>query len=228
MYNHKMQMAKGNAFSEKKLVEELYPGLKRYCRFLSKNKWDGEDLAQEAILKATQVYEPSVICSALLNKIAYHQWIDMIRKREQEVVGIGFEVPEDHSKKKSNHVLDTVMHLIDQLTPKQAVIFLLKEAFRYQAKEIAKLLNTTEMAVKSSLHRAKARINNKETIHTVDTFWGEKEKDLLIELLYQSLQEEDPSVLIDRIGDIPSLVEVPMPNTRKHSASPLNSYCMAA
>lgn len=33
---------------------EQYGELKRYCTFLTKNKWDGEDLAQETVCKVLQ------------------------------------------------------------------------------------------------------------------------------------------------------------------------------
>ncbi|EOO35352.1 hypothetical protein IIU_02297 [Bacillus cereus VD133] len=35
---------------------EQYGELKRYCTFLTKNKWDGEDLAQETVCKVLRKY----------------------------------------------------------------------------------------------------------------------------------------------------------------------------
>lgn len=35
---------------------EYYDYLKRYSCFLSKNKWDGEDIAQETMLRVIQNY----------------------------------------------------------------------------------------------------------------------------------------------------------------------------
>jgi RNA polymerase sigma factor (sigma-70 family) len=215
-------------FANSLQLTQLIPGLQQYCRFLSRNKWDGDDLAQEAIIKAFQKYQPSEISSALLNKIAYHHWIDTLRKREHEVIGIPEQLTESQVQSHPNTLFDTVTLLLDQLTPKQAVIMMLKEAFGYQSKEIATVLETTEIAVKSILHRAKNRLSKDESIHTVHTFWDEKEKLLLFDLVYESLKADDPRVLIERIHEISTLAEVPRLSKTKHSRSPLNAFCLAA
>jgi DNA-directed RNA polymerase specialized sigma24 family protein len=76
-----------NLENDEKSVEafwmEYYPKLQRYCRFLAQDIWDGDDIAQETFLKALK-YNPyqQKMSSALLNKIAYHHWIDLTRKRK--------------------------------------------------------------------------------------------------------------------------------------------------
>ncbi|MGG3470533.1 sigma-70 family RNA polymerase sigma factor [Neobacillus pocheonensis] len=175
--------------------KEHYPKLQRYCHFLTQNTWDGDDIAQETYLKALKYQQK--MSSALLNKIAYHHWIDMLRKRKHET--IDSEIDGQTSISRTD---ETVELLLKQFTPKQAVIFLLKEAFQYQLKEIADILGTTEMAVKSNLHRAKKRLEKdkgEEQSFSVDTFWNEEEKELLTNLFKDSLQNEDPSVLIKAI-----------------------------
>lgn len=232
MDNNRIIKAKGNVMSEESVEEiqlkQFYLGLQRYCRFLSRNSWDGDDLAQETIMKATKYYHQSEISSALLNKIAYHHWIDTLRKREHEVIGIPNKCLENGEKSNPDGLIDMVELLMNHLTPKQAVVFMLKEAFRYQSKEIADLLETSEMAVKSTLHRAKNRLTKKENLHSIHSYWDVKEKQLLFDLMYQSLQAEDPKILIERIPEIPSLADISRPARAIHSSSPLNSYCIAA
>lgn len=213
---------------EKSRLDQLYPGLQKYSRFLAQNKWEADDLVQEAFLKALQYYRPSEISSALLNKIAYHHWIDIVRKRKHETIGVLEDVLERGQASSPDGLLDTVKLLMSQLTPKQAVIFMLKEAFGYQAREIADLLETTEMAVKSSLHRAKRRFEKETPLQAVDSYWSEEDRELLHDLLYKSLQAEDPAILIDCISKIPSLAEVPKMAKQKHSDLPLNLSNMAA
>jgi RNA polymerase sigma factor (sigma-70 family) len=222
------KVEKTKQLQESAKLIELIPGLQRYCHFLSKNHWDGEDLVQETIIKASQKYQPSEVSSSLLNKIAYHQWIDTLRKRQQEVLGIPKQLSENRAPSHPNTLIDTVTLLLDQLTPKQAVILMMKEAFGYQSNEIAIVLKTTETAVKSILHRAKNRLSKDETLHSVHTAWDEDEKQLLFDLLYESLKTDDPEVLIDRIHEIPSLSEIPNHSKSKHSRSPLNTFCLAA
>lgn len=206
---------------------QLYPGLLRYCRFLAKNKWDADDLVQDSVLKAIQHYHSSEVSPALLNKIAYHQWIDTIRKRNRELVGIIEEPLSMADLINTDELLDTVKLLVNNLTPKQAIIFLLKESFRYQAKEIAELLDTSEMAVKALIHRTRKRLDN-ESMHSVDSYWCEEEREMLGNLIYQSLQSEDPSILIEYVSDIPSLANVPKLAEKSYSSSSLVLYCIAA
>jgi RNA polymerase sigma factor (sigma-70 family) len=232
MYNRKRKRGSGNDWIEgsefDQMITPFYSGLKRYCQFLSGNKWDGEDLAQEAVLKANQSYLPSEITSALLKKIAYHHWIDTLRKREHQTVPLIDQIVIHKNQSNQDSQMDTVKHLLNHLTPKQAIIFMLKEGFSYQSKEIAHLLGTTDMAVKSSLHRAKNRLSKEETLQTVDFFWDENEKALLFELMYQSLQTDDPQVLIDRVKELASLLHVSTFSKSKHSRSSLNFYSLAA
>lgn len=210
--------------------KEHYPKLQRYCRFLTQNTWDGDDIAQETYLKALKYQQKMSL--ALLNKIAYHHWIDMLRKRKHET--IDSEIDGQTLISQSD---ETVELLLKQFTPKQAVIFLLKEAFQYQLKEIADILGTTEMAVKANLHRAKKRLEKdkgEEQSFSVDTFWNEEERELLTDLFKESLLDEDPSVLIKAIPTLQGINDEPklqMRNVRIkpfQTNTPSSTLCMAA
>ncbi|WP_141434005.1 sigma factor-like helix-turn-helix DNA-binding protein [Bacillus sp. 03113] len=213
-------------------IIELYPKLKQYCSFLTKNEWDGEDIAQETILKILlQVQYHSTLNSSLLNKIAYHHWIDTIRKKQKEIIEAAPEKIEGQNGSLPIDSMDTVELLVKQLTPKQAVIFLLKEAFQYQANEIANIFETSENAVKSSYHRAKNRLKKNMDERVVE-FWEDHEQKLLSSLFYQSLKEQDPKILIRSIPSISSLAfglnhrnEV---QSKSSSISPLCTFSMAA
>jgi predicted transcriptional regulator len=113
--------------------------------------------------------------------------------------------------------------LLKQFTPKQAIIYLLKEAFQYQAKEIADILDTTEMAVKSILHRAKKRL---EKDHAADSFWNEEEREQLSDLFYEALKTQDPTILIQSIPTLKSIMDVPALMVKNYS--PSSTLCMAA
>ncbi|MEH7332547.1 sigma factor-like helix-turn-helix DNA-binding protein [Neobacillus drentensis] len=202
--------------------KEHYPKLQRYCRFLAQNKWDGEDIAQETYLKALKYQQK--MSTALLNKIAYHHWIDLLRKRKHETIESEIE-----RVSTTNQLDETVDMLIEQFTPKQAIIFLLKEAFQYQIREIADILETTEMAVKSNLHRAKKRLEKEDQSHSLEVFWNEEEREQLTELFKESLLKEDPTVLIQTIPTLQSMFNVTKLVTRSTpSNSPSSTLCMAA
>lgn len=211
---------------------EHYPKLQRYCHFLAQNKWDGEDIAHETYLKALKYSNrQQKMSSALLNKIAYHHWIDMLRKRKHETMESNLE--NQFQTQQLDDPSNSVDLLLKQFTPKQAVIFMLKEAFQYQLKEIADILDTSEMAVKSNLHRAKKRLDN-ETWQSasIESYWIEEDRELLSELFNEALKTQDPTVLIKAVPSIKSIIEVPMPGSRNvrpiptHTAS--STLCMAA
>ncbi|MED4071884.1 sigma-70 family RNA polymerase sigma factor [Priestia endophytica] len=163
-------------------VQELYKDLLSYCCFLSGDKWDGEDLAQETMLKAMQNY--GSLPPALLKKIAYHKWIDEKRKRSRETVG----ETEHHTLTKESRK-EEVEALLSSLTPKQAVILTLKEAFQYKISEISSILEMTEPGVKALLKRARTKLrgkNGEEKINNQE----------LVDAISKSVQWEDPAPLL--------------------------------
>ncbi|MCM3666082.1 RNA polymerase subunit sigma [Mesobacillus subterraneus] len=204
-------------------IMQFYRGLQQYCRFLTQSSWDGDDLVQEVMVKAIPHYEPSQISSALLKKIAYHHWVDTIRKQSREITGL----PENLASCTPGSVRDTVEMVISNLTPKQAVIFILNEAFHFKSREIADLMGSTEMAVKASIHRARKRLQREGSLREVGQDLDEDEEKLLSDLLCESLQSEDPTVLLENIQEFPSLASC-SPQMSLHSRSPLSSFKMAA
>jgi RNA polymerase sigma factor (sigma-70 family) len=200
-----------------------YKSLQQYCRFLTQSSWDGDDLVQEVTVKAMRHYEPSQISSALLKKIAYHHWVDTIRKQSREITGI----PENLASFTQDCVRDTVEMIMSKLTPKQSVIFILKEAFLFQTREIAELMGSTEMAIKAALRRARKRLDRDGSLREVDQELNEDEEKLLSDLLCQSLQTEDPTVLLENLQEIPALAPC-SPEMSWHSRSPLSTFKMAA
>lgn len=174
-----------------KLIE-LYPKLVQYCQFISQNKWDGEDLAQETMFKAIDRYQyKREMNAALLNKIAYNTWVDSIRKRNRETL---CEIPEQHHE----HFLsdEWIEKMFDTLTMKQATILTLKEAFHYKLSEIAEVLEMNETAIKSVLNRARRRLEKlmdaEDGFHSTHQVHESNEEDFRA-VLYEALQTEDPT-----------------------------------
>ncbi|MEH7013505.1 sigma factor-like helix-turn-helix DNA-binding protein [Neobacillus niacini] len=215
---------------------EYYPKLQRYCHFLAQNKWDGEDIAQEVYLKARKYSTAKhKMTSALVNKIAYNHWIDVVRKRKNESTHINHDFSSHLAASQLDDRLNSVELLLKHFTPKQAVIFMLKEAFQYQSKEIAAVLGTTEMAIKSNLNRAKKRlekINETDRCFPMELFWDEEEREKLADLFNESLKVQDPSVLIDSLSSFKSVIDVPQLVSRNIGSfkthTPSSTLCMAA
>ncbi|KAF0819993.1 hypothetical protein KIS4809_1265 [Bacillus sp. ZZV12-4809] len=224
MKHGKVQAESSNTFKQREsCMADIYPSLQRYSRFLAQNRWDGDDLAHEAIVRAYKNYAPEKINQALLKKIVYNCWIDTLRNRKREQLE---ESPEGEKRNSSSTEGEAVSHLINRLTAKQAVIFTMKEGFRYKTKEIADILQTTEFAVKSTLNRARKRLQHPVEDKSLEAFANEEEEKLF-QLLHHSVASEDPSILIKSIPFLQSL-ESHAKKPVLRVSSPSNTLCMAA
>ncbi len=111
---------------------ENYPKLQRYCHFLSSNGWDGDDIAQETFMKALKYGDSQQkLTTALLNKIAYNHWVDMLRKRKNESLEEDLNFANHAFTNQLDETRESVDILLKNFTPNQAIIFLLKEGFQY-------------------------------------------------------------------------------------------------
>ncbi|WP_096154233.1 sigma factor-like helix-turn-helix DNA-binding protein [Bacillus sp. FJAT-45066] len=202
----KQRAVASNDIVEEQLLKK-YEKLRRYCLFLTKNEWDGNDLAQETFVKILNKYRnSSIISTRLLQKTAYHQWVDTTRKRKREDLLEEVEQSAYVDKMESSFIITEL--LLKNLTPKQAITFLLKEAFHYKSHEIAKILQMSEGSVKSIVHRYKNRIekgNLEEESSIIDSFWEEEETEWLSRLINTSIRIQDPTVLIQAIPTIQTL-----------------------
>ncbi|NQD65034.1 sigma-70 family RNA polymerase sigma factor [Bacillus haikouensis] len=214
-------------------LNELVEKLQHYCLFLTKNKWDGEDLCQESICRALKHYpEQEKWSSALLKKMAYHAWIDKIRKQSKEILGKVPEQCEEQQIEMDNAALEK---LTNTLTPKQLVTLVLKEAFQYKISEIAAILNMTDTAVKAILKRTRARLerlSENDESRTNQEYWEENLQEDILTSLQASIQTQDPSQLIKQLPEWISTQSVPrmvsIPSITRSSSTPSSVLSMAA
>ncbi|UGB28738.1 sigma-70 family RNA polymerase sigma factor [Metabacillus sp. B2-18] len=218
-------------------LQEIYPKLRRYCQGLAKNQWDGEELVQNALMKLWLHYgDQSSIPAALVKKMAHNQWVDTIRKHNKESLEADLEaLDSDDTTSKIATRFEVIQRLMNQLTPKQVVMLVLKEGFRYQLTEIADIFSTTETSVKSTIHRAKQRLTkqmDQEGNPLIDLYWVQEEREQVEHLLHISFKRQDPYILIKSIPLLRSLVKdyhpaKSMQRTLAHSR-PSRTVLMAA
>lgn len=202
-------------------IEKDYDKLLRYCLFLTRDGWDGKDLAQESVARACEHYDAGEIRPALLKKIAYHVWVDQKRMEKKEPL---MERPADDFVKKEETVDETLVQLLlEKLTVKQLLTFILKEAFHYKIAEIAELLQMKETAVKALLKRARDNLHRCPEAERLQMMRTRSEDDLLYQTLVRTLTIQDPTLLIEKI---PILLKPASRNQRP--ASPLNVLSLAA
>jgi len=154
----------------RKYLDALDPfraDLHRYCTQLTGNIWDGEDLAQDALIKVFS--HLGKIDASLDNPRAYlirtatNLWIDRVRRSVRERALLELERVETtgHSGDQSQtlEVREAGQALMQGLHPQERAAIVLKEVLDYSLEESAEVLKTTVGAVKSALHRGRARLN---------------------------------------------------------------------
>ncbi|MFB9325317.1 RNA polymerase sigma factor [Paenibacillus aurantiacus] len=147
------------AVSSAQWRQDLY----RYCKRLTSSDWEAEDLVQETSLRVLAYLtgerrHPNL--QALLLRTAKNIWIDQCRRQRKlqtilhEQLQVGNEA-EDGMSKSGMETEQLLGALNRSLSPLQLTIFLLRDVFQYTAIETARLLNTSEGAVKAALLRAR-------------------------------------------------------------------------
>lgn len=151
------------------LLVPLRPALHGYCRRLTGNVWDAEDLVQDTLLRAFGhwgVTYPAIRDPrAYLLRTATNVWIDTLRRREAEARAM--ERPDDvpasgTNPETSSEVREAGSRLLHRLSPQERAAVVLKEVFDMTLEEIATLLATTTGAVKAALHRGRDRLREPE------------------------------------------------------------------
>ena len=136
-------------------IEHCLPALQSYCRRLAGNNADGEDLYQITLEKAYHSYKDnSGISKALLYRIAKNATIDSYRKKRIEQT----ELIEDTLLSCNENELlvrEAFEVIAERLSVRQSVLLLMIDVFGFSAKETARLIRSTEGAVKEALKRAR-------------------------------------------------------------------------
>lgn len=140
------------------------PDLHRYCRRLTGNVWDGEDLVQDALLRVfglmgkvdAALGDPR----AYLIRTATNLWIDQLRRRDvHETAREELRMSEPTlAGERSLEVRDAASELLDRLAPRERAAVLLKDVFDLSLEETALTLRTSVGAVKAALHRGRGRL----------------------------------------------------------------------
>lgn len=149
-----------------KTVAPLRGDLFRYCRSLTNNPWDAEDLAQDTLFKAYSrlgdKHAGIENVKAFLFRAASNQWIDWCRRAKLPLICDDIPV-EPITIGPVFEMREALMKVVLFLPPKERIAFVLKELFDYSLEEIAENLGTNTGAVKSALSRARAKVESMKT-----------------------------------------------------------------
>jgi len=112
--------------------------------------------------KAAQVKGPR----AYLFRIATNLWIDQVRRRQ--LISSSLSGSDDSlTGERSIQALEAASVLMSQVAPQERSAVVLKEVFDFTLEQIAEVLSTTVGAVKSALHRGRARLEEVPSMRRV-------------------------------------------------------------
>lgn len=174
-----------------RLLVALRPKLHRYCARLTGSVMDGEDVLQEALIKAIEALPTAGAIEnpeAWVFRIAHNTALDFLRARaraaalqsDEDVTMVADPVLAEEERLAAAASLHTFMQL--PVAQRSAVI--LKDVLGYSIEEVAAILGeATIAAVKSTLHRGRERLRElaaqPETPHAAAPALSAAERSLL-------------------------------------------------
>jgi RNA polymerase sigma-70 factor, ECF subfamily len=144
----------------------LRPDLFRYCCGLTGNVWDGEDLAQDVLLRVFgylgKINAPLSQPRPYLIRTATNLWIDRLRRTRLERAHAdaqqGEPAPPAEDASQVVDVRAAANSLFLHLAPQERAAVLLSDVLDFSLEETASMLKTTVGAIKSALSRGRARL----------------------------------------------------------------------
>lgn len=184
-------------------LESIRAALYRYCLKLTESVWDAEDLVQETCLRALPVIagkDSHANPVAYTLRIAKNVWVD--RKRSDQAAKRAKEKWERAAVDLSAVAYDrldveeALLIVMQQLSPLQRTVFLLRDVCRYSSAEVAGWLRTTEGAVKSALRRARVALDKGKERELQSAHMKEESDDSLLYAYLNAIRRADPQAII--------------------------------
>ena len=146
-------------------LDRLRPKLHRYCARMVGSALEGEDIVQDALLRALEAAPPDRPIEnpeGWLFRIAHNLALDLLRRRarigthdgEDEVDSIADPDDQLARREAAAATLPTFMHV----PASQRSVVILFDVLDYSAEETSTILGTTVPAVKSLLQRGRSRL----------------------------------------------------------------------
>jgi RNA polymerase sigma-70 factor, ECF subfamily len=147
------------------LVADLRPRLHRYCARMTGSVINGEDILQDALVKAIGAVrrgETVTNPTGWLFRIAHNAALDFLRyeaRRETANLDEEFDMIDDRDDETPDpHALAAGLHAFMRLPPVQRSAVILKDVLTYSIEEISGIVGSTTPSIKSALQRGRARL----------------------------------------------------------------------
>ena len=141
-------------------LKALRPRLHRYCARMTGSSVDGEDVLQDALVKALQARGQGAVVENLggwLLRIAHNTCLDFLRQRSRSPV---VPLTEDMGAAKlpDDEIVMVGFQTFLQLPELQRCAVILKDVLGHTVEEIAAIADCTPAAAKSALQRGRAAL----------------------------------------------------------------------
>jgi RNA polymerase sigma-70 factor (ECF subfamily) len=148
-----------------RVLVELRPKLHRYCARMTGSVVDGEDVLQEALVKAIEALPRTASIDnpeGWLFRIAHNAALDFLRRRTRHDAARSDEdlnmIADPTSAEESRQIVAASLRTFMRLPVAQRSSVILMDVLGYSLAEIRAVLDTSIPAVKAALHRGRARL----------------------------------------------------------------------
>src|ERR1700723_1894465 len=148
-----------------RLLGELQPKLHRYCARMTGSAVDGEDIVQDAMIKALAALPDAGVIGnseAWLFRIAHNTALDFLRRRarrpmlqDEEALDM---IAAPDSRDPDHEVTTTSLRTFMRLPALQRSAVILKDVLGHSLEEVASITGASEAAAKSALQRGRVRL----------------------------------------------------------------------
>jgi RNA polymerase sigma-70 factor (ECF subfamily) len=148
-----------------RLLGELRPKLHRYCARMTGSVIDGEDVVQEALIKAIEALPatgPIAHPEGWLFRIAHNAALDFLRRRARQDATRSDEDPDmlvDPANAADDRLVATAsLHTFMRLPVKQRSCVILMDVIGHSLEEVGEVIDSSIPAVKAALNRGRAQL----------------------------------------------------------------------
>jgi RNA polymerase sigma-70 factor, ECF subfamily len=147
------------------IAQALRPKLHRYCARMAGSAIDGEDIVQDALLKAMEAFPRDGSIAnpeAWLFRIAHNTALDFLRRRLRLEAVVARQAEEDIADPEDEitrrQIAAMSLRPFMKLSPAERSSVILMDVIGYSLSEIGEIMEATIPAVKAALHRGRTRL----------------------------------------------------------------------
>jgi RNA polymerase sigma-70 factor, ECF subfamily len=147
------------------LLAALRPKLHRYCARMTGSVIDGEDVLQDALIKAVEAFaasHPVANPEGWLFKIAHNTALDFLRRRNRQVALQSVEevdmMPDQFDAVTSRQIAATSLRTFMRLPVGRRSSVILADVLGCSLSEVCEIMDLSLPAAKAALHRGRAQL----------------------------------------------------------------------